>query len=140
MNVDILLQDARFGIRQLRRTPVTSAIAVLTLALGIGANTAIFSAMNALMLRLLPLPDPQRLVYLATTNSIGNQTGDGDTSLTEFIFEQMRTQRSVFSDVVAFAPVHSHKVAVRYGAEPEVAWVDMVSGDFFSGLGVMPLA
>lgn len=138
-SVEVLWQDLRYGMRQLRRTPGFTAVAILTLALGIGANTAIFSVMNAALLRYLPVRNPERLAILNTTFSFGSQSGDGDTSITENIFERLRTQRDVFSDLVAFAPISSHKVAVSYGAEPEEAQVDMVSGDFFSGFGV-PIA
>lgn len=137
--IDVLLQDVRHAVRQFRRNPGFTAVVVLTLALGIGANTAVFSAMTAVMLRLLPVRDAGRLVYLNTTESIHSQSGDGDTSLTEYIFEQMRARRDVFSDVVGFAPLSFHKVAVRYGREPEEARVEMVSGNFFSGLGVPAL-
>ncbi|HVT56964.1 MAG TPA: ABC transporter permease [Thermoanaerobaculia bacterium] len=134
--LDLLLRDLRYGLRQLRRSAGLTVVVVLTLALGIGANTAVFSAMNAVLLRYLPLPEPRRLVYLNSTVQYGSQTGDGDSSLTEYLFEQLRTQRRVFADLVAFAPLGSDKVGVRYGKEPEEAFVDMVSGDFFSGLGV----
>jgi predicted permease len=128
-------QDLRYSLRTLGKTPLFATVVVLTLALGIGANTAIFSVMNAVILRLLPVRDPARLVYLATTSS-GDQSGDGDTSITEYMFEQLRAQKQIFSDVVAFAPLDFVKVAVRYGPVPEEAYVDMVSGDYFSGLGV----
>jgi len=136
LSIEVLLQDIRYGIRQLRRTPGFALVAVLTLALGIGANTAIFSVMNAALLRFLPVPNPRQLVFLNCTLQFGAQSGDGDTSLTEYIFEQLRAERRIFSDLVAFAPISSQKVAVRYGQEPEEALVEMVSGNFFSGLGV----
>lgn len=132
---DLLRQDLRYAIRQLRKTPGFTVFVVLTLALGIGANTAIFSVMNRAMLRFLPVHDPKQLVYLNTTLSFGAQSGDGDTSLTEYIFEQLRAERRVFSDLVAFAPISNQKVSVRYGKEPEEALVDVVSGNFFTGLG-----
>lgn len=134
--LDLLRQDLRYAVRQLRKTPGFTVVVVLTLALGIGANTAIFSAMNVALWRALPVHDPGRLVFLNSTLQFGAQSGDGDTSLTEYIFEQLRSQRQVFSDLVGFAPISNQKVAVRYGAEPEEALVDVVSGDFFSGLGV----
>ncbi len=134
--LEVLLKDLRYGCRQLRRTPGFTAVAVLTLALGIGANTAIFSVMNAALLRFLPVDHPRQLVFLNTTFSFGSQSGDGNTSLTEYIFEQLRAQRRAFSGVVAFVPIGNQKVAVRYGREPEEAQVEMVSGDFFAGLGV----
>jgi predicted permease len=137
--LDLLFQDVRHALRQFGRNPGFTAVVILTLALGIGANTAVFSAMNAVMLRLLPVHDADRLVYLHTTDSLNAQSGDGDTSLTEYIFEQMRAQRDVFSDVVGFAPLEAQKVAVRYGREPEEARVELVSGNFFSGLGVTTL-
>ncbi|HEV2690237.1 MAG TPA: ABC transporter permease [Bryobacteraceae bacterium] len=134
--LDLLRQDLRYAVRQLRKTPGFTVVVILTLALGIGANTAIFSVMNVALLRALPVHDPGQLVFLNTTLSFGAQSGDGDTSLTKYIFEQLRSQRQVFSDVVAFAPISNQKVGVRYGQEPEEALVEEVSGNFFSGLGV----
>jgi predicted permease len=137
--LDLLFQDVCHAMPQFGRNPGFTAVVVLTLTLGIGANTAVFSALSAVMLRKLPVHDADRLVILNTTYSINSQSGDGDTSLTEYIFEQMRAQREVFSDVIGFAPLSFQKAAVRYGREPEEAYVEMVSGDFFSGLGVPAL-
>ena len=133
-----LIHDLRFGLRLLGKNPGFTAVAVVTLGLGIGANTAIFSVMNAALVRRLPVPNPDQLVRLHTTSQPPNtsQTGYSDTSLTEPAFEQLRQQRTVFSDLVAFVPLSLRKVAVRLGAEPEEANADMVSGNFFSGLGI----
>ena len=133
-----MMQDLRFALRQLRRTPVFAVVTILTLALGIGANTAVFSVMNAVVLRWLPVHDPERLVFLHTTDqpSKSSQTGHDDTSLTQPIFEQLRTESRIFSDLVAFVPLDISRTAIRHGADPETAWADMVSGNFFSGLGV----
>lgn len=137
-SIEVLLQDTRFALRQLRRSPAFTAVAVITLALGIGANAAIFSVMNAVILRYLPVRDPQQLVYLHTSDFPGGQSGYGDTSLTEPIFEQLRTERAVFTDLMAYVPLGFNRVSVRYGNDPEEAWADMVSGNFFTGLGVRP--
>ena len=133
-----LLQDLRYGLRMLAKNPGFTAVAVLTLALGIGANTAIFSVMNAALVRRLPVPNPEQLVRLHTTDQPANtsQTGYSDTSLTEPAFEQLRQQHNIFSSLVAYVPLNTRKVAVRFDGEPEEANADMVSGDFFSGLGV----
>jgi predicted permease len=133
-----VLHDLRYALRQLRRTPAFTAIAVLTLALGIGANSAIFSVMNALLLRYLPARDPARLVYLHTTGnpSGSSQTGHGDNSLTMPIFEQFRQRKDIFDDVVAYVPLGIGKVVVRYGKDPQEAEAEMVSGNFFTSLGI----
>jgi predicted permease len=133
-----LWNDLRFAMRVLAKNPVFTAVAVITLALGIGANTAIFSAMNAVLLRSLPVKNADRLVWLRFQNQPRDtsQTGFGDRSHSEPAFEQLRAQREVFSDVVAFVPLSFSKTIVRVGDAPEEAAADMVSGNFFSGLGV----
>jgi predicted permease len=122
----------------LAKNPGFTTVAVLTLALGIGANTAIFSVVNAALVRRLPVPHPEQLVRLHTSDQPPNtsQTGYNDTSFTEPVFEELRKQHNVLSDLVAYVPLSIRKVAVRFGAEPEEANADMVSGNFFSGLGV----
>ena len=136
--MNTLFQDLSYGFRMLTKDLGFTAVAVLTLALGIGANTAIFSVMNAALVRRLPVHDPDQLVRLHIDNQPENtsQTGYNDTSLTKPVFEQLRQQRNVFSDLVAFVPLSYKKTAVRFGEEPEEASADMVSGNFFSGLGV----
>jgi predicted permease len=134
-----LLQDVRYALRQLRKSPGFAAVAVITLALGIGANTAVFSVMNAVLVRSLPVRDPQRLYYVQIGND-GNPppsvstTGDSSTSFSEPVFEALRQRKDVFSDLIAYAPLNVGKVAVRLGDSPEEAEGDEVSGNFFSGL------
>ncbi len=136
---DDAIKDVRYTGRILRQNLLFSAVAVLTLALGIGANTAIFSVINAVLLRALPVHDAQRLFYLnvlpGQPEGAGN-TGNGDSSFSEYVFEQLRTQRQALSSLAAYVPAGFNKIAVRSGATPEEAAVDMVSGNFFSGLGV----
>jgi predicted permease len=133
-----MLQDLRFALRQLRRTPGFAIVAVLTFGLGMGANAAVFSVMNAVVLRYLPVQDADRLVFLHTSRQPNgaSQTGFGDTSLSLGVYEQLRAERRIFAELMAYVPLGTGQVPIRVGAEPETAWADMVSGNFFSGLGV----
>jgi predicted permease len=141
MWLDKILRDVRFGIRSLRESPGFAVTAILTLALGIGANTAVFSVMNAVLLKSLPVSDPDRLVYLRTSNPPrGTGTIDSSQTFSYTVYDTLRRQNGAISPLMAFVPLSGSKVAVRYGAQPEEAEGDMVSGTFFSGLGVnLPL-
>ncbi len=137
VGLDKLWRDLRFGLRSLRQSPGFTATAIVTLALGVGANTAVFSLMNAVLLRLLPVSDPDRLVYLRTTNPPhGTGTIDSNETFSYAVYDALRRQGSALSPLMAYVPLSGSKVAVRYGANPEEAEGDMVSGTFFSGLGV----
>ncbi|HXW92692.1 MAG TPA: ABC transporter permease [Terriglobales bacterium] len=137
--MSVLAQDLRYGLRQLGKSPGFTAVAIITLALGIGANTAVFSVMNAVLMRSLPVRDPQRLYYIEIGNGqdeppSATNTGNGNTSFSEPVFEALRQRRDVFADLMAYAPLSIAKVAVRYGDSPEEAEGEEVSGNFFSGL------
>jgi predicted permease len=134
--MDKLLRDVRFGLRSLGQSPGFAITAILTLALGMGANTAVFSVMNAVLLRSLPVADPQRVVYLHTSNP-PRRTGTIDTQDTFSypVYDALRRQGSVI-DVVAYAQMSGDKVSVRVGEQPETAESEMVSGNYFSVLGV----
>src|ERR1035438_5959460 len=134
-------QDIRYTFRQLAKSPAFTIVSVLTIALGIGANAAIFSVMNAVLLRFFPVSNPQQLVFFHIGNQplSTSQTGYGDLSMSLPVFEAMRDRREVFSDVIAFAPLAFDKVAVRAGAAPEEAHGELVSGNYFPALGVQPV-
>jgi predicted permease len=135
--LDKLLRDIRHSFRTLLESPGFTLTAILTLALGMGANTAVFSVMNAVLLRSLPVADADRLVYLRTSNPPhGTGTIDTTETFSYPVYDALRKQTGGMSGVLAYVPLSGNKVAVRYGAEPEEAEGDMVSGAFFSGLGV----
>jgi predicted permease len=138
--LDSIWADVRYAFRQLRKFPIFAGTTILTLALGIGATTAIFTVMNAVLLRSMPVPNPQQLVYLHVPNGQpygASNTGDSETSFSRPVFEALRQDRRAFSEVMAFVPLSNSKVAVRVGNDtPEQASSEMVSGNFFSGLGV----
>lgn len=135
--LDKLVRDVRFGLRSLRQSPGFASTAIVTLALGVGANTAVFSVMNAVLMHSLPVADPDRLVYLRTSNAPrGTGTVDSHETFSYPVYDALRRQGVGLSTVIAYVPLSNSKVAVRHGAQSEEAEGDMVSGAFFSGLGV----
>ena len=139
-----LWQDARLGVRGLLKSPGFTAVAVLTLALGIGANTAIFTVLNAVLLRALPAEDPQRLVMLSNPEYHGISVGDGSGTHGMYGYTEFRDlldQNQVFSGMLAvdsFVRRTDLTVEGSRSAEPEHADVAMVSGDYFRVLGIRP--
>jgi len=125
-----LLQDFRYALRQMRRSPGFAAASVATLALGIGASTAIFSVTDAVLLRPLPYPNPQQIVR------IWEQAPDGHTmNLAQLNFEDFRRQNHTFSSMAEYGyGVES----MTGGSEPVRVTVAAVSKDFFTVLGVNP--
>ena len=128
-----LVQDLRYGLRQLRRTPGFTAVAVLTLALGIGANTLIFSVVNAAILHPLPFRDANRLVTLWVSSSNFGYTGPG--TLTDPDYMEWRKQNRVFSDIAAVRGQPSNLTGV---GEPLRLTGAAISPSLLRVLGVNP--
>ncbi len=130
-----LLQDLRFAFRQLRKAPSFAITAVMTLALGIGANTAVFSLVNFLMLKPLPVPHAEQLMTLVMRQNTGN-IGNAF-SLQEYKAIRDQTGRT-FSAVVAYT-ISLDGFSVP-GQQPQRILTSYVSGNYFSGLGLTPAA
>ena len=128
-----LTQDIRYALRLFAKTPVVTAVALLSLALGIGANTAIFGLTNALLLRSLPVQNPQELVMLGTHTP--TSSGDPNPIVTNPIWEQVRDHQDIFNGVLAWS---SQNFDLSQGGESHLARGLYVSGSYFSALGVRP--
>jgi macrolide transport system ATP-binding/permease protein len=130
-----LFQDLRFAFRQLRKAPSFAATAVLTLALGIGANTAIFSLVNSLLLKPLPVPSPEQIATLVPREN----NGPLQQAFSWNEYKQVRAQSgSSFSDVFAYT-ISLDGLAVK-DQQPDRIMTAFVSGNFFEGLGLKPAA
>ncbi len=127
-----LLQDLRYGVRMLLKRPGFTAIAILTLALGIGANTAIFSVVNAVLLRPLPYTEPERLVAIWETNK-KNPAGKGSVSYPNFF--DWRTQNKSFERMAAY---YTNSVTLTGVATPVNLRCAIVSAELFALLGARP--
>jgi predicted permease len=130
--MNTFLQDLRYGLRMLASSPGFTAVAILTLALGIGANTAIFSVVNTVLLRPLPYPDPDGLMTFMTTSPQGAGPGASPTK-----FNVFREQSSVFQDVSAY---RFNVVNLTDGDNPEQISAGHVSADFFRLFGAPVVA
>ncbi len=125
------LQDLRYGFRLLRKNPGFSAIVILALALGLGANTALFSLFNGVLLRTLPVRQAEQLVVL----SVSNERSASITSFSYPMYRQLRDQNTVFSGLLAQAGAEMN---ATYAGESEKARGELVSGNYFETLGVQP--
>ena len=136
--MEALLQDLRYGIRTLAKNPGFTIVAILTLALGIGANAAIFSLTDQVLLRLLPVESPRELVVLSSPGRSWGRTwsdGDGSTSFSYPTYEEIRDRNEVFAGVLARFHV---QVSVAGKGESQLVDAELVSGNYFQVLGVQP--
>ena len=124
-------QDLKHSLRMLWKKPAFTLIAVVTLALGIGANTAIFSVVNAILLRPLPYPNPERLVALSE-----NSLKAADISVPYPDYLDWRSQTTVFEEMSARLPTGG---VISGANEPERVIGRLITPNFFSTLGVQPM-
>ena len=129
--IEDFFQDLRYGFRWLRKSPGFSLIVVLALALGLGANTALFSLFNRVLLRALPVRHPEQLVVL----NVLNERSESIQSFSYPMYRELRDKNSVFSGILAQAGVEMN---ASYAGQSEKARGELVSGNYFETLGVQP--
>lgn len=136
------MHDLRYALRQLRRAPMFALAVMLTLAVGVGANTAIFSLLYQALLRSLPVQNPQQLVQLrfsgaapGHTHSDGGDTPEAKAYFSYPIYRDLRDQCTVFSGLIAVA---SSQIGLAWNNQSEQVPAEIVSGNYFSVLGVRP--
>ncbi len=154
--LETFLRDLGYGVRMLRRSPIISTVAILSLALGIGANTALFSVMDAVLLKTLPVEAPDRLVVfewqagrrfrtngMSGTSNVDAPPDMRGLSLFRYeVFEKMQQAQiaagseSPLSDLFAFGPIR--ELTAKVGNQPEIIKGQAVSAGYYSGLGVQP--
>jgi putative ABC transport system permease protein len=137
--MDTIFQNIRYALRQLRKNPGFTLVAVLTLAVGIGANAAIFSLVDQVLLKRLPVSEPDRLVQLKFAGSDTGHTsafgGDDFLFFSYPMYRDLRDQNSVFAGMLCMFPA---QVGIQWHNMPSLANSELVSGNYFSLLGVRP--
>jgi predicted permease len=137
--MESLMQDVRYGFRMLAKSPAFTMVAVITLALGIGANTAIFTLVDQVLLRSLPVRSPDQLVRFRFSGSdtghasfYGGESGD---FFSYPMYRDLRDQNTVFDGALA---TDSTQTGIQWHNQPELAATELVSGNYFEVLGVHP--
>lgn len=145
-SAETVMQDVRYGLRMLRRSPMFTAVAVLSLGIGIGAAAAVFSLADAMLVRKLPVPAPDDLVLLRWTsgpvfpavslNGYSSQTDDGlsSTSFSHVAFTRMRDDAAPLADVFGFADLY--RINIGLNGRAELGTGHAVSGNYFEALGI----
>ena len=136
-----VLQDLRYALRQLRKSPGFTIVAMLILALGIGANTAIYSLIDQVLLRSLPVKDPGRLVQLESVGSdsghVSSWGGDDHLYFSYPMYQDLRDKNQVFDGLLARTPA---QIGVQYHNDSKIGMAELVSGNYFQVLGLTPAA
>jgi predicted permease len=136
-HAEILLQDLRYALHTMRRNPGFTAVVIMTLALGTGANTAIFQLLDAVRLRALPVSNPQELVEIKLVDNSNRRGGvNRFGQLTNPLWERIRAGQPAFSGMLAWG---EHHFNLAGGGQVRYARTLLVSGGFFEVLGVRPL-
>src|SRR6516164_8324288 len=133
-----ILQDFNYALRQLRKAPIFTLVAVITLALGIGANTAVFTLLDQAVLRSLPVSHPEQLVRLRWTGDAPghfNIYGDDSDFFSYPMYRDLRGKNTVLEGVIAN---DQQDVAVQWQNKPSMAACELVSGNYFEVLGLKP--
>lgn len=132
-----LFADLRYAARTLRRSPVFTAVAIVSLALGLGANASIFNLFDQILLRPLPVQDPAQLVLVESPGiNRGNFDGDNSDRIFSYpMYTDIRDRNQVFSGVLARYP---RQVNIVYGKQSEAVQAEFVSGNYFDVLGIAP--
>src|ERR1700676_3598527 len=136
--LEVFMQDLRYGLRMLRKNPGFTAVAVLSLALGIGANTTIFTVVNAILLNALPVRDLTRLVEMDTVDSklLVTQARSEKLGMSFPNFQDYRRDNQVFTALSAFLPI---TLTWSGGSEPRQLQGELVSANYFDVLGIRPV-
>jgi len=133
-----VVEDLRYGLRLLRKSPAFTILAVLTLSLGIGANTAIYTLLDQALLRSLPVKEPSHLVVLRFSGDDTGSTharGDSNLVFSYPMYRDLRDHNSVFSGLIATSWA---QVGVQWHNQPDLAESELVSGNYFAVLGLQP--
>jgi predicted permease len=137
--MNVFIQDFRYALRQLTRSPGLAATAIITLALGIGANSAIFTIFDQVLLRMLPVRNPKELVRFQWTGSFqgfaSSFGGDGDNYFSYPMYKDLRAHNAVFTDVLA---ADRTGVGVSWQDQSENEDAELITGNYFDLLGVRP--
>src|SRR5262249_31256568 len=139
--MDTLFQDVRYAARMLAKSPAFAAVAVLTLALGIGANTAIFTLINSILLKILPVQDVSNLVVVGDPGTV-NSRSQGTPQLRYYsypLYREFRDRNTVFSEMFAsgnLRRVELNLADVGNQGAPEIVRGRIVTGSYFSVLGI----